>query len=225
MTKAVEAMGGEANFRKHKTVVTTFDVNLENQGVKGEGKSYSKAPNMTASSIKLTALGKEIGTVWEYFDGKSGAAEISFAPVEKYTGKRLANASIAADFYGLLNWKKLFKTVELKRKDKVGDEEVYVVVMTPENGTPVTAYFSTKTFLMLKRDSFEVSSDASQTQIPVTETYSDYRSIDGVMMAFKSVSTNISNGNVIITLKDAKFDVDVSDTLFRSQIKAASAKK
>jgi CubicO group peptidase (beta-lactamase class C family) len=218
MSKVVAAMG-HANYSKYKTVVSTFDMDFENQGVTGSGTSYAKAPNKAAMSGTLVALKKEIGTIHEYFDGTNGATELSFMPIEKYTGKRLANAAINADFNGLANWKTLFKTVEIKRMDKVGDEEVYVVEMTPENGTVQTIYFSTKSFLMLRRDSFEVSSDSSQLQLPVTETFSDYRSVGGVMISFRTVQNTLSQGDIVVKVKDVKFDVDIPDTMFQSKAK------
>src|SRR5262245_44471029 len=82
------------------------------------------------------ALGKKIGAMREYFDGARGAQEVSFAPAQIKTGKSLEAARIEADFYGLLNWKKLFKEVSVKRMSKVGDEDVYVVVKTPEQADP-----------------------------------------------------------------------------------------
>lgn len=218
MSKVVAAMG-YANLSKHKTSVTTFDIEFENQGVAGSGTSYAKVPNKTAMTGTLTALRKEIGSIHEYFDGANGATELSFMPTDKFTGKRLANAAINSDFNGLANWKTLFKTTEIKRMDKVNNEEVYVVEVKPENGTSQTLYFSTKSFLMLRRDSFEVTSDSSQMEIPVQETYTDYRSVDGVMMSFKTFQNTLSNGNVIIILKEVKFDVDVPDTMFQPKMK------
>lgn len=218
MTKAIAAMG-YSNLSKHRTVVSTFDIDFENQGVTGSGTSYSKAPNKTATDGTFIALKKEIGTVHDYFDGANGESKVSFMPVEKYTGKRLANAAINADFNSLANWKTLFKTAEVKRMDKVNGEEVFVVEMTPEKGTAQTLYFSTKSFLLMRRDSFEVTSDSSQMQLPVQEVYSDYRAVDGIMFPFKTVQYSVSMGNVVTTLKEVKFDVDVPDTVFQSKAK------
>lgn len=218
MAKVITASGGE-NLRKHKTMVTKFSVNLEHQGVGGEGTVWAKAPNMQASETTLTAVGKKIATTYEYFDGTVGGQDTSFTPSDTYTGKQLANAKINADFYGLLNWKTLFKTVEIKRMEKVGDEDTYVVVLTPEQGTATTAYFSTKSFMLLRRDTIYAPSDSSGMELTVTETYSDYRNVDGVMLPFKSVSNNIAQGDVVVTVKEVKFDVDVPDSAFKPQAK------
>ncbi|HSU25573.1 MAG TPA: serine hydrolase domain-containing protein, partial [Pyrinomonadaceae bacterium] len=84
MQKSIDAIGGEANWRKITTRVAEYDFDLENQGVKAKSVSYSKAPNKAATETIMTALGKQIATGWEYFDGTSGEEIYSFAPVEKF---------------------------------------------------------------------------------------------------------------------------------------------
>jgi hypothetical protein len=115
----------------------------------------------------------------------------------------------------VLNWKKLFKTIEVRRMDKVGDEEVYVVVKTPERGNAVTDYVSAKTFLLLRRDSLQTS-DTTQITLPVKEVYSDYRPAGGVMMPYKTVTTIPTIGDIVSTVKTVRVDVPLPDTVFRA---------
>lgn len=211
--KAVEAAGGEANWRKLNTRVSTFDIDLENQGVRAFGTSYSKAPNRSATETTMTALGKTIAKGFDYFDGTNGEESYSFAPSEKYTGKRLEDVKLASDFYGILDWKTNYKKIEIDRLAKVGDEEAYAVSFEPENGTKFTEYYSTKTFLLLKREGVQTSSTSS-VQIPYTVTYSDYRDIDGVKLPFKTVSSSVGNGNIVTTVKEVKHNVPVDDAIF-----------
>jgi len=215
MAKVVAAAGGEAALRKHKTMVSTLDIDFENQGVTGEGTISARAPNAQATSVTLYALGKKIGTSREYFDGTAGADETSFTPIEVKAGKQLVAAKISSDFYTPLNWKTLFKTVALKKMSKVNDEDVYVVVKTPENGNPVTDYISTKSFLVLRRDSI-ISSNTTGVELPVTEHFGDYRPVDGVMVPFKSTTNHMGMGDIVVRTKEVKFDVAVPDAVFRS---------
>ena len=97
---------------------------------------------------------------------------------------------------------------------KVGDEDVYIVEKQPEKGTKVTDYISTKSFLVLKRDSVIVSETAG-VELPQTESFSDYRNVDGVMIPFKVVSNNIANGDIVLRVTNVKFDVDVPDSVFK----------
>jgi CubicO group peptidase (beta-lactamase class C family) len=218
MAKAISAAGGEANLRKHRSMTVTTALDFENQGLTGENVVYAQAPNLASTTTTLVGLGKKIGVMREYFDGANGGAEVSFAQNEPYKDKRLEDARIAFDFYETLNWKTLFKTVTIKEKSKVGDEEVYVVVKTPEKGNPVTDYLSTKSFLLVKRDR-TVNVGAGQGTVQIGETYSDYRSVDGVMVPFGSVTQHPSMGRVVGKVKEVKFNVDIPATTFRASAK------
>lgn len=213
MTRMIAANGGEANRRKHKSSVITAEMDFEHQGVRGLMTTSARAPNAQASHIDLMALGKKLGTIDEYFDGTEGGEVTSFSPGETKAGKSLEDARIDSDFYDILNWKKLFKTVEIKRMAKVNDEDVFVIVKTPEKGNPVTDYISAKSYLLLRRDTLQTS-NTSQITLPVTEYYSDYRMVEGWMIPFK-ITTNIpSIGDIVSIVKTVKFDVDIPAAVF-----------
>ena len=214
LTKMIAAYGGEENLRKHKSSVTTVDIDLENQGVLAKGTITARAPNMTASEMTFSTLGKKIGSMMSYFDGSGGGQIVSFGPPETFSGKRLEDIKAASDFYNMLNWKKNYEKITFKRMGKVGDEEVYIIERRNEKGTPVTDYISTKSFLLLRRDSV-VANETSGIELPQTEMFSDYRNVDGVMIPFKTVSNNIANGDIVLKVVDVKFNVDVPDTVFR----------
>lgn len=217
VTKMIAAYGGEENLLKHKSSLTTVEMDLENQGVLAKGTISARAPNLTASELTFTALDKKIGSVRSYFDGNGGGEIISFAPTETYTGKRLEDIKAEADFYNVLNWKKNYQTITFKRMGKVGDEDVYIIEKKREKGTAVVDYISTKSFLVLRRDSV-VSNETSGLELPQTEMFSDYRNVSGVMIAFKQVSNNIANGDIVVHVIDVKFDTEIPDSIFHSPV-------
>lgn len=214
MQKAIDAAGGDTAWRKLSSRVTTFKMDLENQGVQGYGKVYSKAPDMSATETTMTALGKKLATGWEYFDGQGGAEAYTFMPAaEKYTGLRLDDVKLANAFYGILDWKTLFKSVVIKRTGKVGDDECWVVEFTPHKGTAYSEFYSTKTFLLRKREGV-ITSSTSDQKIPYSMTFDDYRDIDGIKVAFKTTAYNIGNGNIVTTFTDVKHNVKLDDKMF-----------
>lgn len=215
MAKVIEAAGGEANWRKINSRVTKFDLEMEHQGLKGSVISYA-LPNKSATDTTLTALGKTIATGYEYFDGTNGAEKYSFSEMEKYSGKKLADAKLAADFYGLLNWKTNYKKVSIEKIGKVGDEEAYVVTFEPEKGTKVTEYYSTKNFYLLKREGV-LASSTSDMQIPYSVIFSDYREVDGIKIPFKSVNSSVSAGNTISIIKEVKHNVPIDEKVFAAR--------
>lgn len=214
LTKMIAAYGGEENIRKHKSSLTNVEFDLENQGVLGKGVIRAKAPNSTAGDMTFTALGKKIGSIVSYFDGNSGGELVSFGPEETYSGKRLEDIKASSDFYDVLDWKQNYKTITVKKMGKVGDEDVYIVEKQREKGTKVTDYISTKSFLVLRRDSLVVS-ETAEIELPKTESFSDYRNVDGVMIPFKTVSNNIASGDIVLRIMDIKFDVEIPDSVFR----------
>ncbi len=212
MTKVVEAFGGEANLRKHTSLRAVADIEFETQGVTGEVTVYARAPGAGASEVTLTALGKRIGRVREYFDGTTGGTETSFSPYQPYTPDQLADARINAAFDPISNWNTLFDEVEIARTSTLGDEEVYVVKKTPSTGRSITDYVSTKTFLVLRRD--RQSSIPGGGVITVTETYSDYRKVDGVAVPFETTLDNPGTGKMITRVREVEFDVEIPEGVF-----------
>jgi len=206
MAKMIDAAGGEANLRKHKSAVTIATLDYEQQGMTGETTIHARAPNSWSETITLFALGKKLGTTHEFFDGTNGGAELSFLRSRAVVGDQLQDMKIASDFYPLLNWKTLFKTVTIKGVSKVGDEDAYVIVKTPEKGASVTDYVSTKSFLVLRR---EVTRG-------VAESYSDYRTVNGVMKPFKIEISVPGYGNIVVKVKDIKFDAAIPEPVFRA---------
>ncbi|HYJ90802.1 MAG TPA: serine hydrolase [Pyrinomonadaceae bacterium] len=213
MQKTIEAAGGEANLRKITSRIVEADIDMENQGVKASTVSYTKAPNKAATQTTFTALNKTIGTGWDFFDGTAGEEAYSFAPADKYSGKRLEDARIGADFYSPLDWKTNFKKIEVKGTAKVNGEDAWIVSFEPEKGTSFKEYYSAKTFLLLKREGV-IPVSTSSVQLPYAVTYSDYRSVDGVMLPFHTVTNSIANGNVVTTIKSLKQNVPVDDAIF-----------
>jgi len=214
LTKVIAAYGGEENLRKHKSSVMMVDADFENQGVQGKGLISARAPNMTATDMTFTTLGKKIGSIVSYFDGNAGGDVLSFAPEEIYTGKRLEDIKAGSDFYDVLNWKANYKTLTVKRMGKVGDEEVYILEKRSEKGTPVLDYISTKSFLVLRRDSVVVSETAG-FELPQTQLFSDYRNAEGVMVPFKTVASSLTQGDVVLRVTDIKWNVDIPDSVFK----------
>ena len=214
LTKVIAAYGGEENLRNHKSSVMMVDIDFENQGVQGKGSITAKAPNLAASDMTFIALGKQIGTIVSYFDGAAGGEVMSFAPEETYSGKRLEDIKAGSDFYDVLNWKANYKTLTVKRMGKAGGEDVYIVEKRSEKGTPVLDYISTKSFLLLRRDSVVVS-DTAGFELPQTQLFSDYRSVDGVMVPFKTVANSLVQGDVVMRITDVKWNVDLPDSVFK----------
>jgi hypothetical protein len=223
MNKVVGAMGGEEPLRRLTSLQQNVNLIFESQGLTGTGTISQRAPNLYREEGKLFALGKEIASLSEVFDGVRGVETTTFSPPNYMSGAELADMRTSADFYAPLNWRTLFRKIEITGTKKVGEEETYVVVKTPAEGHPVTDYVSTKTFLILRRDSLSGSS-TSEATMPVTTIFSDFRPVAGVLMPFRAVTTQPSMGTVIVEVKEARPNVVLPDALFRVPAESGAAK-
>lgn len=214
MAKTVNALGGEEALRASSSRQVKFEIDFENQGVKGWGTSYARAPNMASTETTLTAAGKDIASIRDYFDGTGGGESYSFASTDTYTGQRLEDVKLQSDFYGWLNWKNGLKSAEVKGTEKVGDEDVYVVATHYEKASDITYYISAKTFLPLKIATLVVSSTSSQ-KTPSVQVLSDYRMVDGVMTAFKATVESPGMGTIVTYVKEVKNNVTIPDSVFK----------
>ena len=124
LAKTIKTLGGEENLRKINSRVMKYELDFIHQGVKGHGTDYRKAPNQFSSKIVLTALGKEIGYVADYFDGKNGDRESSFLPDSKYTRASLEDLKFRARFHDFLDLHEKTEKAEILRKDKFAGEDV-----------------------------------------------------------------------------------------------------
>ncbi len=214
INKTIAALGGEANMRKVTSSMTTFDMDFVNQGLKAKGVSYAKTPNKAESKVTIDIFGKRIATIRDYFDGTSGGEEISFSEGETYTGQRLEDVKFGNSFNGLLDWKNELKKAEIIKKDKIGEEEVYILSLEPKNASRVIMYVSAKTFLPLRKISIIVSSTSS-LKIPITENFSDYKNVDGVMIPFTTATENPGMGEVVTTITEIKHNIEIPDSKFK----------
>jgi len=201
MSKLIAASGGEANVRRHKAMRQKVAIDFETLGVNGEGVIIAKWPNLWAIRTTRYALGKRIDTSFSYFDGTNGGGD-----GYKLSGPDLDDEKIDDKFYGLLDWRTMFKKVEIKNKRQVNKEEAYVVVATPEHGSPVAYYISTKSFLLLRRERRGAD----------TSLFEDYRRVNGEMVPFKTTYITPAGQRKVYYIKDTKFDVAIDDRKFRS---------
>jgi CubicO group peptidase (beta-lactamase class C family) len=205
MQKVLVAAGGEANLRKHKTLVMTFDAELENQGLTGEVIMKMQAPNAYEKRVMLRTLGKKLATIRDFFDGVRGGDELGSSITLPKEGNALADAAIQGEFYPELHWRKLFKRITIKKMDKIEEEEVYVVEKIPEKGSALTDYISTKSSLTLKREG----------PGPVTTTFRDYRAVDGVMIPFTMIQEIPGQGNTRLKVREVRFNMRIPPATFR----------
>lgn len=200
----VKVTGGEDAYRKHKTRVSTGTVEFEGAGITGKLQLFQEAPNKMVTILEI----ENIGTITQGTDGKI-AWEINPLTGERLLeGDEKANFLREAEFYGEVEWKKQYKTVECVGEEDIDGKPAYKVVLTPNAGTTVTAYFDKESGLLIREN---LVAKTPQGDLPVEVKISEYKEVDGIKMPFQSeqtVLTQILKTTISEVTHDAEIPAD-----------------
>lgn len=207
LKRYVKALGGKKANLKIKTRVSKGTVEIPAAGIKGTTETFAVAPNKSYSVGNLAGIGELI----ESYDGNVGWSINPIQGNRDKSGPELMQAKLISDFYREINLKELYPKIEVKGVDKVGDAEVYTVIATPADGLPAeTWYFDKKTGLLLRADATLVTDEGNSA---IKNFFEDYRTVDGVKIAFKTRSV-LPQFELITILTDVKQNVAIEDSKF-----------
>lgn len=218
IARYIEVTGGQAAYEKRTSEIATGTVLYAAQGLKGTLERYSQAPDNSYTAIEFTGVGKfeqgvENGVAWE----KSNL----LGPRVK-SGAEKAQALREAVFNNELNWKKLYPKAETAGVETIDGEECYKVVLTPPDGKPETSYYQKKSGLVVKTTMTAVN---QMGEIPVDESFSDYKNFDGVLMPTK-LTQHAAGQEITMTIDSVKVNQPIPAGKFDlpADIKALLAK-
>ena len=177
LDKYVEATGGRAAYEKiHNRVVKGRVVHV-GMGFEDPAISFEAEPDQWYFRADSEALGKiERGTdgqvVW-YLAANTGPM------VEEGTAR---DAGLREAAFGrVLRWREFYQKAEYVGQEVVDGRTCYKIVMTPIAGEPETRYYDKESNLLVKTKKTRLSSCAGS--IPMESTFSDYRPVDGLLIA------------------------------------------
>lgn len=173
----------------------------------GSLEMSAKAPNKMRADIRvdLSAMGAGEMVMAQLFDGTTGWSLNSMQGNSQTSGDQLESQKNNFFPTPLLKYKELGHTLSLAPKAQVNGKDAYVVVATPKTGPAVQMYFDTESFLLVRTVSRITSAELGQTE-QVSDP-SDYRTIDGVKVAFTMTQTA---GGQAVTMKFNKVEHNVA---------------
>jgi outer membrane lipoprotein-sorting protein len=217
--KHLAAMGGREALSKltSRKATGTITVTTPNGNITGPFEIYSKAPNKTRLYVvlDLTPMGmNDKMTLDQKFDGTTGWALNTLQGDRQITGNQLENMKNGTFPNPLLNYKANGATVELLPNETVAGKSLIVLKITPKTGSVTKLFLDPDTYLAV-RTSATVNSPELGGDIEQINEASDYRTVDGVKVAFKSVqSSSVQSATLIfdkiehnVTIDDAMFTV------------------
>jgi len=214
LDKNIEATGGKAAYEAQKSQIVAGDINLSAMGVKGTMITYSKG-----SKILVVMDIPNLASSKQGFDGKTAWTQDSMNGLRKLEGAE-RDTLIRSATNSSVNWKDFFKEVNLSGKEKVGDREAYVVVMTPKTGEPQKSYYDVETFMVLRT---QTTTKSPQGTFESDMAFSDYRDEGGVKMAHK-MNMKIGPTEVDITITKVQINAAIDDKKFEYPAPKPAAK-
>lgn len=205
--KHIAAVGGREALGKLSSVVMTGTFEMPAMGASGSITIYQKAPNKRLAVISIDGFGE----IYQGFDGERGFSVSPMGSIDM-SGQMLEDAKRDAVFHPELRLKELYPKIEVKGKGKAGDRDAWIVVMTPEKGNPVTAYFDAETFLMLKNSAVRMT---DQGEAEIESEFGDFREVAGTgVKAPHLIRQKIPVGEIILKITEIKPNVEIPDSKF-----------
>lgn len=198
----LDAIGGKAALEKIKTRVIKGTFALPDMGIYASFESYTKPPDKYRLIIDFAEMGSAQ-------NGVNGDVVWTINPMTGPRiltgGERLA-ALRQAQVDAFLNWKQFFTSAEASGPEALGDQQVIKVVLTPQEGEPLTCYFDADTHLLVRMDSVQDFQNI-QTRL------SDYREVDGVKLPHKMVMSS-PQFSFELQIESVEHNVEIPDDKF-----------
>jgi hypothetical protein len=213
---SAKAMGGDAADKIESTVVTG-KMSIPAQGLSGTMVLKSKAPDKFAMVQGLP----NIGEIRMGFDGKVGWSKDPFNGLRELKGEELSQTKDDIDRNSPSEWRKKVKSATLLAPRKVAGSWAYVVKVTTKSNITTTQYIDSKTLLLVRVDAVMTGPTG---KVPSESYLSDYRSVDGVQMPFKTRSVVAGVQEIVITYDKVENNVPIDDAEFAKPAAKPTAK-
>lgn len=170
----------------------------------------SKRPNFVRQEVTINGA-----AVVEAYDGSTVWGinpQVSSAP-QRIEGPQATALAEQADFdLVLLDYKRKGYDAELVGKAKAGDRDAYDVRVTLKDGVVQDYFIDAATFL---EDRVETHITRGGRTLNSSSEPGDFRSVDGVMMAFTITQQAAGMPPVVLHVQKIEFNVPAPDDLFR----------
>jgi hypothetical protein len=206
LDKYVEVTGGKAAYDKLHNEITTGTMEMSAMGIKGTITTYRAEPNKSYTEIDITGVGK----VQEGYDGTVAWAMSAMQGPHIKQGDEKAQSAHNAYFHGTEDWKSQYKQVETAGTDTVDGKTCYKVVLTPNQGPPMTQFYDKDSGLLQK---MTLIAKSAMGDIEAETTIGDYRKEGDVLVPHK-ITQSAAGQNIVITIDSVKYNTEIPKDKF-----------
>jgi hypothetical protein len=192
LDKYIEVTGGKEAYGKVKNRVSRGTVELA--GVKGTVVIYQAAPNLMLTEMNIEGLGK-------FLSGSNGEVAWEINPItgpRLKEGKEKATSLRTSQFNSDLDWRKVYKKVEVVGEEKVDSKTAYKVEAATPEGDVITKLFDKATGLAVQAI---MTFETPQGKITTSSTVSDYKKADGILQPHRIVTKALGSEIIIVLEK------------------------
>lgn len=206
LEKYVAAVGGKAAHQKLTSRLVKGTFEIPEMGGAGTIEISEKAPNKT---LRTTVI-DNFGTFRQGYNGTLGWADDPQQGLRDLSGEELALIKREADFHGRLDYRLRYKEMKVSGKEKLGDQDAYVVdAVTPE-GRAEKLYFDAANGFLVRTI---LERDTPMGKLTITSSREDYREIDGIKLAF-TLRIDNTRFTQVIKVKEVTHNVELDDKRF-----------
>lgn len=205
--KRIEAIGGEARLKAHRTLV--MESELVFGSVSGQGKMWRRMPFASASEIEIPLSDNKKHVSRTVFDGNKGV-EITAGKAPKEMNQSDIDWAMVDSPQEPLLWSQIYKSVSVLGTKRFDGRDCIAVAKTFSSGRTVTEYVDAATFLTA---GIEGPMVVDGREVQMTLIMRDWRSVAGVRFPFIQV---VRQGeiNAEVRFTSVRWDVPVADRIF-----------
>lgn len=210
--KYIEALGGMEKLQAVKSIKIAGKSVVSTMGFEAEFTRQSMRPHFLRLDINVQGQ-----NMVQAYDGENAWQIVPFTgnlDPQSMPDFQAKGFKIQADMDGpLIDYKKKGHKVELVGKEDLEGTKVYNLKITLKSGEIINMFINSEDYLLRKSKTKIAGPGGNEIE---TETYfSDYKLIDGTMMPRSITVNNPTQGNVKITVTEAKTNVELDDSFFR----------
>jgi outer membrane lipoprotein-sorting protein len=207
--KMIDAQGGKKVYESIKDMTVKGTLKIIQQGLEAEITIYKKEPDKRREDIEVMGM-----LITSAYDGTMawGTNQQTMA-VEEFTGEQLVSAKREAmPVIAPLYPEKFGITHSLKGKETIEGKEYWVLERDYPNDFKIMMFLDTETYLPYKTVATIV--DAMGTEHDVVQFQSDYKTVNGLVMAHSMSQVVDDVEAIILTVTEVTFNTGLDDSMF-----------
>lgn len=217
LADVVAAMGGEAAWKSHSTMVEKIELTIAGLGMNGTGERTSTKDDKSLLTTQLPG----IGTSRQGSNGKVLWSEDPINGLRLLVGAEAEAARVESAWAPELHFATMFKKIDVTNETSPAGAALECLVLTPHAGSPITNCYDAKTHLQVSQKG---THPTPQGDTPFTSLVKDWHDVGGLKMPF-AVETTTGPITFSLHITDCKLDVPVDDKMFEPPAGASAKSK